>query len=85
MTLEDVYRILRLPIRGTRVVYDTQRGITEMCRYYPHADVRQLGVDDYEIRWRVLAQRYRQLDYLVATLIGGIVLPDRRGHGFPVG
>lgn len=85
VTLEDVYRILRLPIRGTRVAYDTQRGATKMCRYYPHVDIRQLEFDDYEIRWWVLAQRYKQLDCLLATLIGGIVLLDLRGHGFLVG
>lgn len=47
--------------------------------------MRQLDIEHSEIRWHVLTDRYEWIDYLLCMLIGRIVLPDRRGHGFPLG
>lgn len=85
VTLEDVYRILRLLIRGARAMYDTKMGFNDMHRYYPHDDIRYLWIDHYEIRCHVLVERYGRLDCLLCTLIRGVFLPNCRGHGFLVG
>lgn len=48
-------------------------------------DVIEINVDDYEIRWEMLAIHYERYDYVLCTLIVGVIIPNRRGHEFPIG
>lgn len=85
VTLEDIYRILRLPICGARVSYDLEHKFRVIKAMYEHEDVVELGIEDYEIWWEVLENRYERFDYILCTLIIEIIILDHRGNGFLVG
>ena len=57
VTLEDVWRILRIPIHGEHVVYDPASGRATLHRLFDYGDV-ELGIQDYEIRWDLLCARH---------------------------
>jgi len=82
VTLEDVYLILHLPVMGELVEYDAQRdvGLTECQRVFD--DPELVG---QVIPWQDIYDCYDYFPGIVAGLIGGVVCPDRRSHGFPIG
>lgn len=80
VTLEDVYRILRLPIIGELVQYDRRGGLTE-CRAIFGDD----EIDETEISWEDMVDFYEPLSIVLAGAIRGYVCPDWRSHGFVVG
>lgn len=66
MTLKDVYHILRLPIRGERIVYDPQHSYQTFTAYY-HDQGAGLGIEGYEIRWEFMVEHYGRFDALLVT------------------
>lgn len=84
VTLEDVWRILRILIHGELVVYDPAVGRVALHRLFECGDT-ELGIQDYEIGWDLLWVRHEWVVVLIYGVIGGLLIPDRRGHRFPVG
>lgn len=84
VTLEDVWRILRIPIHGELMVYDPAVGRAALHRLFDCGDA-ELGIQDYEIRWDLLWARHERVVAVICRVIGGLLILDRRGHGFPVG
>ena len=44
-----------------------------------------LGIQDYEIGWERLVAQHERLIAMICWSIRGLLIPNRRGHGFPVG
>ena len=84
VTLEDVWRILRILIVGELVVYDPAAGHTVLQWMFSCGD-EGLGIHDYEIGWERLVAQHEHLIAVIRWAVGGLVIPARRGHGFPVG
>jgi hypothetical protein len=51
---------------------------------FDYGDV-ELGIRDYEIGWEVLVAHHERLIAVICWVVGGLLIPDQRGHGFPVG
>ena len=83
VTLEDVWHILRIPIYVELVMYDPVVGQTTLNRMFRCGDA-ELGIQDYEIGWEVLVAFHERLVVVTCWAIGGLLIPDRRGHRFLV-
>lgn len=83
MTLEDCYRILRIPIVGALLPYEqTEEGGTEA----PHRIFQDDTIYGYEIPWQeFLDLDYAPLPLVLAGFIGGFLCPNRRLKGLSVG
>lgn len=83
VTLEDVWCILRILIHGELVVYDLAIGQVALHRLFGCGGA-ELGIRDYEIGWDLLVACHERLIALICWVIGGLLILDRQGHGFPV-
>lgn len=69
VTLEDVYRILHIPVTGELVQYDYQDQVgIEACKVV-FADE---SIGRGEIRWVDMVMYYKALPVILASLIGGL-------------
>lgn len=82
ITLEDVWRILSLPIHGELVTYHVRCGTHTMQRVLgaSHFEVRQSKIDLSEFSGSV-----DPISLVLRGLISRLVVLDRRRQQFPVG
>lgn len=78
ITLEDIWRILHIPIIGELVTYDITMGDAALRRIFVAPD---LEVHDGLVRWDL----YESLPVVLTGIVGGLLCPDRRLHGLSVG
>lgn len=83
ITLEDVWHILHIPIHGMRVIYDHQVGIYGVCELRECIEEELQIRGRYEIPWEVMD--YDELTIVLWSVVVGLLILDRRTHGFPVG
>lgn len=82
VTLEDVYRILWIPIVRELVLYDsTEQGGTDALRRVFEDD----QICGYKIPWREMVDTYATFLFVLASFIGGFLCPDHRSKGLSVG
>lgn len=85
MTPEDIYRILRIPIHGPRVSYDTvpREGIEALRAIFQ----RELAIRQ-AITWDEFVHTYgprHRLALVLAIFISCFLVPDRGQHGLECG
>ncbi|XP_059064182.1 uncharacterized protein LOC131856415 [Cryptomeria japonica] len=81
VTLEDIWRILHIPIRGELVTYDRHLGTTTIERIF--AD--DVYIEDGFVAWEDIAALYEPLPSVLAGIVGGLLYPNRHSHGLAVG
>lgn len=81
ITLEDVWRILHIPIRGELVAYDRAWGTTAMQRLFDE-DVFN---DNGSVAWEDIVALYEPLLVVLSGIAGGLLCLDRRSNGLAVG
>lgn len=76
MALEDMWRILHIPIHGERVTYDHNYRIATLCEFYK-CEMHDLGIEVlYEIDWDHMMQEYDDLRIVMCILIEGTLVLD---------
>lgn len=82
VTPEDVYRIMRIPVMGEIVQFDTREvgGIDALRRIF-HDD----QIARYFIPWAEMTDKYAPLPSVLARFIRGVLCLDHRSKGFAVG
>lgn len=83
-TLEDVWRILRIPIHGEMIEYDPVTGRDTLCSLF-ECNTDDLDIVEREIGWESMAAEYDRRYVVIAVVIACLLAGDRRGHGFPIG
>lgn len=82
VTLEDVYRILCIPIIGELVQYDHhEMGRTTILRTIFGDE----SIDGPKIRWEDMLMYYDNLPSILASLVGGFICLVRRSRWLSVG
>lgn len=83
ITLEDVWRILHIPIVGAWVIFYCTNGIATLCELFEciERDLHMRG--QYEICWD--DYDYDDLIVVLSSIVARLLLPDRCSHGFPIG
>lgn len=76
ITLEDVYRTLRISIRGEWVLYHPHQGVQAITELYEVDYATCLGVEGYEIQWECLVEHNPRWDAMLCTLIVGVLIPN---------
>lgn len=79
--LEDVWRILHIPITGELVTYDRYLGTIVVQRIF--AD--DMYIEDGFVAWEDIAALYESLPSMLSGIVRGLLCPDRRSHGLAVG
>lgn len=85
ITLEDVWWILHIWIHGEQVVYDHRVGITGLCQLFECEEQHIPLSSQYEIEWGHLEDTYCDLIVVLCIIIRGLLIPNKRCHGFLVG
>ena len=65
-------------------MYDPIAGRMALCRMFGCGD-EELGIQDYEIGWERLVAQHEEVIIVICWAIGGLLILDRRGHGFLIG
>lgn len=82
VTPEDVWRILRVPLVGHEVFFESRAGVAiRTARRFFQDDT----IERQYMSWDFMVDHYGRLDIYLAGLVGGILMPDRGQHGFLVG
>ncbi|XP_059070503.1 protein MAIN-LIKE 2-like [Cryptomeria japonica] len=80
VTLEDVWRILRILIQGELVIYDRYWGTLAVQRFFDEG----VFIDDGSISWEEIATLYEPLPAVLSGIVGGLLCPDRCSHGLAI-
>lgn len=81
ITLEDVWWILHISIRGELVTYDHQLGIATIERIF----VEDVYIEDGFMAWEDIEALYEPLPAVLSRIVGGLLCPDRHSHGLATG
>lgn len=81
MTLDDIWRILHISIRGELMMYDHHLGTIVVQSIF----AEDIYIEDGSMAWEDIVALYEPLPSVLKGIIEGLLCPDRHFHGLVVG